>query len=160
MTDYVLNCEAGKINISPMGFLVYAADFLNAHKSHNSEKPFSPVSYYLVCRSLELSLKAFLLAHGVTRQEIKYQSKLGHNLQKLLQKAIELNINSVSPISIVQKDEILKANDWYVRKGFEYFELHNIADGKEKLPDLRVLVEAADQLVVNLKPFCLGVARE
>ena len=158
MTNYVLKCEGGQINISPMGFLVYAVDFLNAHKSYNSEKPFSPASYYLVCKSLELSLKAFLLAYGVTRQEIKNQNKLGHDLQKLLQRAIELNINSVSPISIVQEQEILKANYWYARKGFEYFETRNISVSKETLPDLRMLVEVADRLAVDLKPLCLSVA--
>lgn len=158
MTDYVLNCETAKINVSPTGFLVYATDFLNAYKSYKSANPFSPASYYLVCRSLELSLKAYLLASGVTRQEIKNTRQLGHDIQKLLQKAISLKINSISPISSMQEQEIQKANGWYTRKGFEYFELQNIVDGEETLPDLGALVKVADQLIVDLKPLCLSVA--
>lgn len=141
-----------------MAFLVYATDFLNAHKSYKSPKPFSPASYYLICRSLELSLKAYLLANGVTRKEIRNQKQLGHNLEKILQKAIDLNLYSISPISVKQEKEIKKANSWYARKGFEYFELQNIVDGKETLPDLIVLVEIAEKLTVDLKPLCLSVS--
>ncbi|MBL8207946.1 MAG: hypothetical protein JNM09_27175 [Blastocatellia bacterium] len=158
MANYRLKCETAKINASPRAFLVYAADFLNAHKSYKSAKPFSPASYYLVCRSLELSLKAYLLANGVTRQEIKNQKMLGHDLQKLLQKAVTLKINSISSISPTQEQEIQKANGWYARKGFEYFELQNLVDGNETLPDMSVLIEIADQLIVDLKPLCLSVA--
>lgn len=141
-----------------MGFLVYAGDFLDAHISHNPVNQFSPASYYLVCRSLELSLKAFLLAKGVKRSEIRHQNKLGHNLQKVLQRAGALDINSVSTISPAQIHEIEKANNWYERKGFEYFEIKNIVDGKESLPDLNVLVEFAGQLVIDLKSLCLSIA--
>ena len=158
MTNYVVHCEPAKIYVSPTGFLVYARDFLEAHKSHKPEKPFSPASYYLICRSLELSLKAFLLTKGVTRPEIRDRKKLGHNLQKILERAFELDINSVSPISSEQVLEIEKANNWYARKGFEYFEIKNIVDGKETLPDLNVLVEFAERLAIDLEPLCLSAA--
>jgi len=132
MTNYVLKAEPGHVYVSPTGFLVYAADFLNAYESYKSDKAFSPASYYLVCRSLELSMKSFFLAKGVTRQEIKDRNKYGHALKKLLSKAKELGINSISPISDAQEEQIVKANDWYVRKEFEYFDPQNIG-GQEGL---------------------------
>ena len=158
MANYRLSIEGTKINASATAFLVYAADFLNAHKSYKSTQPYSPASYFLVCRSIELSLKAYLLSKGVARKEIKSQKLLGHDLQKLLQKAVILNINSISSISPTQEQELEMANNWYDRKGFEYFEFQNIVDGNETLPNLSILVEIADQLIVDLKPFCLSVA--
>jgi hypothetical protein len=101
-------------------------------------------------------MKSFLLAKGITRQEIK--NEYGHDLQKILRKAKELGINTTSPISETQEEQIVKANDWYARKGFEYFELQNIVDGPETLPNLQALAEIARCLVKNLKPFCLSVA--
>ncbi len=71
MTDYVLKAEKGHIFISPIGFLTYAKDFYNASEAYISEKPFSPSCYYLVCRSLELSLKAYLLTEGIKRNKLK-----------------------------------------------------------------------------------------
>jgi len=158
MTNYVLKAEPAHINVSPTGFLVYATDFLNAHESYKSDNAFSPASYYLVCRSLELSMKSFLLAKGMARQEIKDRRKYGHDLKKLLRKAKELGINTISPISDAQEEQIVKANDWYARKGFEYFELQNIVDGRETLPNLEVLIRIARCLVKDLKPLCLSVA--
>jgi len=103
-------------------------------------------------------MKSFLLAKGMTRQEIKDRRKYGHDLKKLLRKAEELGINKVSPISDAQEEQIVKANNWYARKGFEYFELQNIVDGRETLPNLEVLTKIARCLVKNLKPLCLSVA--
>lgn len=156
MTNYISKAQPIHFNVSPTGFLVYATDFLNAYESYKSDIKFSPASYYLVCRSLELSMKSFLLAKGITRQEIK--NEYGHDLQKILRKAKELGINTTSPISETQEEQIVKANDWYARKGFEYFELQNIVDGPETLPNLQALAEIARCLVKNLKPFCLSVA--
>lgn len=157
MVNYTLNAEPIHINVSPTGFLFYATDFLNAHESYKSDNPFSPVSYYLVCRSLELSMKSFLLAKGMTRQEIKNTKKYGHDLKKILRKAKELGINTISPISDTQEEQIVQANNWYARKGFEYFELQNIVDGRETLPNLEVLIKIARCLVKDLKPLCLNV---
>jgi len=158
MTNYVIKAKTAHINVSPRGFLAYATDFSNAYESYKSDNSFSPASYYLVCRSLELSMKSFLLAKGMTRQEIKDRRKYGHDLKKLLRKAEELGINKVSPISDAQEEQIVKANNWYARKGFEYFELQNIVDGRETLPNLEVLTKIARCLVKNLKPLCLSVA--
>jgi len=117
MTNYVLKPEPIHIDVSPTGFLFYAADFLNAHAAHRSANAFSPPAYSLVCRSLELSIKSFLLAKGMTRQEIKNRRNYGHDLKKLLRKAKELGINEISPISDSQQEQINKANDWYAGKG-------------------------------------------
>ena len=94
----------------------------------------------------------------MTRQEIRDMKKIGHDLKKILRKAKELGINTISPISDTQEEQIAKANDWYARKGFEYFELQNIVDGRETLPNLEELIKIARCLVNNLKPLSLSVA--
>lgn len=155
MTNYEIKADPLKIYISPAGFRVYAADFLNAHQSYRPSQPFSPTSYYLICHSLELSMKAFLLAKGMTRAEIKC---IGHNLAVLLKKVKELDIDTICSVSDAEAKEIRKANAWYLRKGFEYFELRNLKDGPKTLPDLKVLIKIAQSLVKDLEPLCLSVA--
>ena len=91
----------------------------------------------------------------MTRKDIKDRKKFGHNLERLLNKAVEFEINTISPISPDQMLEIKKANGWYARKGFEYFEIRNIVDGRETLPDPNILVGLAERLVVDLKSICL-----
>ena len=143
--------------ISPAGFIVYANDYLNAYDSYKPDKPFSPALYYLICRSLELSFKAFLLTEGIKRNKLRSRD-YGHNLKALLKKTKELNIMSVVELSGNEQEQVSKANNWYMRKGFEYFEMQNIIDGKDTLPDLKVLRELAQRLVTVLKPICVKIA--
>jgi len=157
MTNIVLKPETGKIFISPLGFLIYAEDFLKAYNKYDIDKSFTPVPYYLVCRSIELSLKGFLIAKGIKKNDLK-SNNLGHDLKKVLAEAIKKDLNSICLISDKQKQEIEKANNWYQRKGFEYFDLQNIIDGTKTLPNLKVLETVANKLISNLKPFCLNIA--
>ena len=145
--------------ISPMGFLVYSKDFYNARTSYNSENPFSPATYYLICRSIELSMKAYLLAKGVSRDELRKRS-LGHDLDKILKKAKELSLLSTVSITDAEQDHIAKANSWYARKGFEYFEIKNIVEGRSTLPDIQVLEQLARRLIEKLEPVCMAASNE
>ena len=63
-SNTVINVPAANLNISPLGFHKYATEFLAADTSYKQGLGWSPVPYYLVCRTIELALKAFLLAKG------------------------------------------------------------------------------------------------
>lgn len=142
------------VYLSPLAFIIYSKDFYSAYTSFSPENAFSPAGYYLICRSLELSMKAYLLASGVSRDQLKKRS-LGHDLDKILLKSKDLGLFSIVSITDEEYDNIIKANRWYVRKGFEYFELKNIVEGRSTLPDINVLDRLANQLIIKLEPFCL-----
>jgi len=158
MANTVVQVKTAHVAMEPTGFVVYAADFLNAYRSFETDKPFSPAKYYLVCRAVELSLKSFLLLKSAPIKEVKYS--LSHDLHKILRKSKELGIDAMVSITEVEKAEVEKANGWYNRKGFEYFDIQNIAESKSTLPDLSVMYELADRLISTLKPICLASSQQ
>jgi len=83
---------------------------------------------------------------------------LGHDLDKILNKSIKLGLCSIVTISNEEKAHIAKANRWYVRKGFEYFEIRNIIENRSTLPDIRVLDRLANQIIEKLEPVCLAAS--
>lgn len=53
-------------SISARGLLRYAEIYLNAYlELSKSNKGYYPIYYYLLCHSIEVSLKAFLYSKGV-----------------------------------------------------------------------------------------------
>ncbi len=142
--------------VTPIGFHQYASDFATwAERAHaHGSKFFSPVPYYLYCRSLELVLKAFLLAKGVSKKQLKARS-LGHDLTALLTKAKKLGLEEIVTIKPRWDAELSKANEYYSKKDFEYF---NVGFAYYGLPSLSVLQEFSDQLLQSLKRLCLDAA--
>jgi hypothetical protein len=159
--SYIIKCETGAVYLTPYGFLKYAADYLNAARTFADIGSFSPVPYYLTCHSLELGFKAFLLAKGVSLQEIK---DVGHNLIVVLSQANDRGLDEFVVVTNVHEIELRKANDYYHSKGkgdakgFDYFQVTKAVVGYPDLPDLVVLNDLAVMLVANLKQFCLDVA--
>jgi hypothetical protein len=141
------------VNLSPFGFHRYAKEFMSADESFDAGDKFSPVPYYLVCRSIELSLKAFLLLRNVEKDKLK--QKIGHNLNKALRKAKELNIQEFLSIFSEDEENINKANKYYERKGFEYFFVVDAVTGYKDLPDLEMLRSLSTRLVNELYEPCL-----
>lgn len=99
--NVTINALPGEINISPIGFHIYAVDFFNTARTLDVSTKFSPVPYYCYSRSIELVLKAFLLAKGVTISELK-QQPLGHDLEKVLNKAKELGLDKFGYVRICE----------------------------------------------------------
>ena len=111
----------------------------------------------MYCHSIELVLKAFLLVKGVSKQELK-ENPLGHNLETLLQRAEKQGLGSLVHISPGQQSELVRANNYYKSKQFEYFDLPMIMEattGYKKLPDLTLLDQLADTLITGLRSYCL-----
>ena len=142
------------VNISPLGFHRYASDFLAAADGVTPRKGFSPVPYYLVCRALELGLKAFLLAKRYDKGRLR--GALGHDLIRCLSAANSLGLEEACSISDEQVREIRKANAYYKSKGFEYFEAVKAFTGYRDLPDIEVLKGLARGLLDGSEPICLS----
>ena len=159
MTDHVLKVESGHYFVSPFYFVLYAEDFYEASCSYVTDRKFSPVKYYLLCHSIELSFKAFLLLKGVSRDEIA-QKPYGHNLTNILEKCESLGFQELVDISKTQKSEIEELNKWYSRKGFEYFEIKNINSGTSTLPELHLVQQLAELLIECLKEPCKNEANK
>ncbi len=98
----------------------YASDFLSAAQSFElPKKRFSPVRYYLVCHSIELSLKSFLFSAGFKKKDRK---GLKHDLENALGVAEANGLSSHIDITPADRVNLIKANRLYLKKEFEYFE--------------------------------------
>lgn len=152
-----ISIETGpvQVKISPYGFHMYAQRFLDVAKTVKTEPKFSPVPYYLYCRALELVLKAYLLVQGLSEKQVKC---LRHDLTRVLKKARRLGLDSVVTISKPERAEISKANGYYKKKGFEYFQVGRAARAYPDLPDLTVLDGCVTELVEKLRQVCLDAA--
>lgn len=154
--NVVIKAEPGIINISPFGFFHYGKEFFDTAKGFKQSAHFSPVPYFLYCHSIELALKAFLLVKGVPKKDLPKQNLYGHDLEKILEKAKELDLEKFVKIAPEQEREISKANKYYVSKGFEYFEVIKAVTAYPELPDLLFLEKVASELVTHLESFCLN----
>ena len=154
--NFVMKAETLHINLSPFGFHRYASEFLRAADSFKCEDGFSPVAYYLRCHAIELALKAFLLAKGFPKNDLKH--KLGHNLEEALKSATKHGLQSKVAIKPKEKEEIKKANVYYADKGFEYFQVPKAVRGYPKLPDLKILADVSSRLVSGLNDVCMNAA--
>ena len=126
----------------------YAGDYLSAARQFSPpSNRFSPVRHYLLCHSIELSLKSFLFTAGLKRADRK---KLSHDLEKALAAAEAHGIGSHVPISKGDHEQIVRVNSLYSRKEFEYFEsLEMIYD---PLPfDPNAIESFAERLYVGLE---------
>jgi len=151
----MINVPTIHVNLTPFAFHHFATRYRDVARTSQVPTGFSPVPYYLYCRALELSFKAFLLLKGVTKKEIKSRT-LGHDLVRNLERAHALGLSSIVAVSAQERGEILKANAYYIDKDFEYANIMRAVRAYPDLPDLTVLDGLVDNLLVALKPLCLG----
>jgi len=143
--------------VSPLAFHYYATEYLEAApraRAHAGER-FSPVPYFLYCRTIELVLKAFLLAKGVPKRVLK--DKIGHSLSAALSRARREGLDDVITLKPEELKQIQKASPQYLTKEFEYFEVFHMVT-RSQLPDLGSLEVAASRLVRDLKQVCVNAA--
>jgi len=105
--------------------------------------------YYLICHSLELSLKAFLNHKGVSQKDLK--DKFRHNLKALFREARRLDLRKEFRFSSDQWKAILVINSYYQGKEFEYARA-----GSKRFPLYSVLSSAAEGLLTGISPSIRG----
>lgn len=119
-TSITLQSASSIIRVDAYWLRHYAGDYLFAARQFTPPtNRFSPVRHYLVCHSIELSLKSFLFTAGLKRADRK---KLNHDLEKALAAAEAHGIGSHVAISNGDREQIVKVNSLYSGKEFEYFE--------------------------------------
>ncbi len=134
MANVTVSPATGHINLSPTLFHVYAKQYLECERSFTTEAKFSPVPYFLICRSIELELKA---RHLETKSRLEVKTKYGHNLTR-------------SYNQLPTTDKILTADEFAVlehaskiydipNKGFEYVTVGDAVTGLRNFPDIRIL---------------------
>lgn len=143
-----------KLQETAPGFLSDAREFFAAAELVlNKAGEVSLPSYFLLGRSVELSLKAFLLTSGVTREELRSR-KYGHDLDALLKEATKRGLEKQIPIKDVERGVIELLNYDYAEKRFEY----RISGGTYLLPRIDVTVQITRKLAYGLQEFCSPAA--
>ena len=152
--DAAIRTRLGYRWLRPFFFHSLARDFLEAAEGFKMSGDFSPVHYFLYCRSIELSLKAFLLAKKVPMTRLK--KWVGHDLERALKEAELHGLLDIVEIRPGYREELQKANYYYKNKqGFEYADDFRVLMrfGSVK-PSLSVLSEFDSMLVEKLDRVC------
>lgn len=110
---------------------------------------------FLYCKSIELSLKAFLLAKGVAVGMLKSRKKtgIGHDMEKALREAESRGLGDFVEITRESREELRKANDSYVVKGLEYADNEEVMMNRGYFPDPKVLSKFARVLIWVFEDF-------
>lgn len=98
----------------------------------------SPVPYFLICRAIELELKAKHL-ESKSRSDVK--NDYGHNLKRSYDELPDRKLNRQEYVVLSH------ASDIYKDKGFEYATVIDAVTGLKDFPDLAVLEQIATKLI-------------
>ena len=136
----------------PGSFRHLADDYLRAAEGCEARDDFPRVKLFLYCKSIELSLKAFLFAKGVPLAEMKGREGIGHNLERGLEKAKFVGLLDIVEVPCLYEEELRKANYYYVKKqGTEYLDDYEVVMKGSQFPSLKVLSGFASMLVEKLE---------
>lgn len=135
---------------TPEGFLKHAQEFCEAAElvCANSSTVSLP-GYFLLGRSVELSLKAFLLQCGFTVKQLRSRP-YGHNLRELMRAASENGLTEHVGVGKQEGASIYLLSHDYVTKRLEYRQT-----GQEyALPFIDVTLRITRELAFGLSEFC------
>lgn len=162
-SSIVVQVGTATVRMSPVGFALYAEEFLKAgesipaHSQARGNTTFTPVPYYMFCRALELILKAFLLAKDRSLDELR--SRYRHDLEKLWREANDLGLSAVvGTYAPSFEADLASVNSYYKGKAFEYFDFRRWAHGYQGLPPLDTFREEVGKIVEKTKKFCFDVS--
>ncbi|SKC56955.1 HEPN domain-containing protein [Pseudoxanthomonas indica] len=135
---------------SPFGMLRYAHEYLRAARivEENRNDELVPPLYMLLGQSIELSLKAYLLARGASLRDLRFS--YGHDLRKLLDAALQKRIDRLVPLQEFDLSTIRVLGDAYITH-----ELRYIVTGFRTLPNWSFSQRAAALLTDGLHDYLL-----
>jgi hypothetical protein len=141
LTDVTVYVQGVELNVSPDAFHIYAGHY---YKCKQDFKPpddyFSTLPFFLLCRSIELELKARLLRYW---RQSRVKSKISHRLLDAYN-ALDTQEQNLSQSELAVLTE---ADAIYSRKGFEYFVPTDALTGFSRYPDLEKLDAIAKKLI-------------
>ena len=135
------------VYLSAQSFFLAAESLERSIESGELSLSFDMPVYYLYAHALELGLKAFLLAKGLSKEELKGH-KFGHKLQPLwdacIQNGLQLTKTDVCVQSLI---EVLAL----YAKGFEF---RYIEIGFQQRPALIDIKSVMANIMSAVKPHC------
>lgn len=134
---------------TPFGMLRYAEEYRRAAALVHGDETLRMPAYNLIGISIELSLKAYLLARGVPLDSLRFRP-YGHDLEFLWSEAARLRIDRVSKVPFVADDVIKALNRHYQTHEFRY-----IKTGLKTVPHWEFIHSVAKALTHGLHDFCL-----
>lgn len=106
------------------------------------EQPF----WFCACQSIELSLKSFLRAKGLTKEMLK-SNEMGHRLDHLLNEAEIYGFKETVPLSNEERRIIMHCGEMYAKKAFQYSEA-----GWSELPYAYQILAIAEKIFSGTRP--------
>ena len=141
----------------PVGLIVMAEHYLRAARTIRSQRPvgerWSPVEKFLACRTIELSLKAFLSMEGRPLTELGF-GEFGHDLQNLLAEADAVGLSKFVDLSGEDRSAIEFVYRYYLDKVFEYPAVLEALRGYPGDPETEPLLDIGERLVATLMKPC------
>ena len=145
MKNIKIKIKPLKINITPYGFYSFARDYYYSAKAVSTLEPelknkINYPAYFLYCRSIELSIKAVLLASGNVKEgELK---RYKHDFNKLIP-SLTKELKRILMMTRDDEKMLIDIDKWYKtdQKRFEYFSTDTLFDSNQLpiLPELSVL---------------------
>jgi len=111
--------------------------------------------YYLMGHAIELSLKAFLLAKGVSLEELRSMKLFGHDLEKCLERADSLGFKDNVQLNEGERGWISLLNKTYKKKEHEY-----ITTGYIEWPPHQSLFLIVENILSGIKEVCVAATRQ
>lgn len=128
-----------------------AAEFLKAGQLVlNRTVGVSLPAYFLLARSVELSLKAFLLHQGVSAKDLA-SKKFGHNLSALLNEATSRGLQSHVCLDSPDVGALGLLSDEYLSTRLGYRD----TNGTYYLPRIDLTESVATKLVTGIGSVCV-----
>ncbi|MCI0561404.1 MAG: hypothetical protein MN733_23200 [Nitrososphaera sp.] len=113
-------------NLSPDAFHRWATHYYKCEQDFVCPHRFSPISFFLLCRGIELEIKAKQLT---VKKQAQVKKDFGHNLLA--------GYDALDPVDRVlqpqELDVLIAANAIHVAKGFEYFDPEDALSGYKKV---------------------------
>ncbi len=132
MSEQTISMRPIEINLSPDAFHLWATHYYKCKQDFQSPDSFSPVPYFLLCRAIELEIKA---RHLKAKRQSQVKAQYWHNIIRAYE-----DLNHADKILSENELDVLKrANEIYSSKGFEYFMPIDALTGYSRYPDLHAL---------------------
>jgi hypothetical protein len=116
-----------------------------------------PVSHYLYGHALELTLKAFLVARGKRKGELK---QIGHDLVACLDAARSAGLDQLAIVSGPERAAIELLNEAYESKDLEYAGETIPAGRLSQLPSTAVLDRLVARIAAAIRQTCLDALND
>ncbi|RYG17139.1 MAG: hypothetical protein EOO07_11750 [Chitinophagaceae bacterium] len=140
MTDVVVEVEGIYANISPDAFHMWATHYFKCWQQFEKPSSFSPIPYFLLCRTMELAIKSI---HLKSKRQSQVKAEYGHKILEAYN-ALE---GTLKTLTQDEYESVVKASPIYNSKGFEYFNPEHALQGYSNFPDLDSLSSATIKIL-------------